>query len=100
MDYRKRKYYLVSLPCFDHDYRLEHMTLVAPSLKMHAPYNHICFGTYDGKFYQQTNVMCPEMMISCKLEEADALEYELRKMSRDIAVQGRFCELTKEMCKQ
>lgn len=103
MDYKNRKYYLVSIPYFSRAMRLSYFKIAAPTLKMSPPYNHIRRETkypvkYDGQHARLTNVLRPDMMISCKIEHSEALEYELRKMVRND--NGRFCELTKEICRQ
>lgn len=108
MDYRSRKYYLVSIPYFSRDMRLSYFKIAAPTLKMSPPYNHIRKEDikkydYDGKHFRQTDVRRPDMMISCRIEDAEALEYELRKMVRndnDFYGRPKFCELTKEICRQ
>lgn len=109
MDYRHRKYYLVSIPYFSREMRISYFKIAAPSLKMSPPYNHILRERhvgkydYDGMHFRRTDVRRPDMMISCKIEDAEALEYELRKMVRndnDYYGRPKFCELTKEICKQ
>lgn len=104
MDYRHRKYYLVSLPWFSKDMRLQHFRIAAPSMKMHPPYNHVLsekpHPLYDGHWRFDTGVCSPGMMLSCKLEDAGALEYELRKMVRNDSPHASFFELTKSFCKQ
>lgn len=78
MDYRKRNYYLVTIDYISYDTRLKFYKLATPSLKIHSPYNHvknICGRDYiDGRYWQ--------MMLSCKKEDSEALEYELREAER------------------
>lgn len=103
MDYRHRKYYLVSIPYFSRDMRIRYFKIAAPSLKMHAPYNHILkqhTSDYDGCCHEDTGVRRPDVMISCKLEDVESLEYELRKMVRNDDGYGKFYELIKEFCGQ
>lgn len=104
MDYRHRKYYLVSIPYFSRDMRIRYFKIVAPSLKMHSPYNHFCHRdneqAYDGKWSNLTGVMRPDIMMSCTIEDSAALEYELHKMVRNDDGYGKFFELTKNLCKQ
>lgn len=97
MDYRNRNYYLVNIPFFSYDMRIKYFKLAAPSLKIHAPYNHIkwSYKTHDflnGKHWQ--------MMISCKKDSSDAIEYELRKMVRNDGCNSAFEKLSKEICGQ
>lgn len=102
MDYTCRKYYLVSIPYFSREMRIGYFKIAAPSLKMHPPYNHFRYGKYpyDGAAYSFTKMHRPDMMISCSIEDSEALEYELRKMVRRDDGYGYFCELTKELCGQ
>lgn len=79
MDYRNRNYYLATIDYLSYNMRLKFYKLAAPSLKIHSPYNHIK-NTYnrdyvDGRYWQ--------MMLSCKKEDSEALEYELRKAERN-----------------
>lgn len=108
MDWRSRKYYLVSIPYFCRDMRINYFKIAAPSIKMSEPYNHVAhkigrYGSdykYDGQWCKETGVHRPDYMISCKTEESEALEYELRKMVRNDGYYGAFYELTKEFCGQ
>lgn len=106
MDYRHRKYYLVSIPYFSRNMRIGYFKIAAPTIKMHIPYNHFKHGKlkniqqYDGLHFLETNMRRPDMMVSCKIEDSDALEYELRKMVRNDDPYGAFCEITKEFCGQ
>lgn len=105
MDYRNRKYYIVNWS-YDRDYRIKNLKLFAPSIKMHSPYNHFkSFEGEEGKIYDGvakdlTDIRFVDTMMSCKNEEAPAVEYELRKMVRRDSGRGKFCELTKDMCGQ
>ena len=104
MDYRHRKYYLVSIPYFSRDMRIGYFKIAAPSLKMHTPYNHVHikedFEAYDGIWHEHTGVRRPDAMLSCRIEDSNALEYELRKMVRNDYPYGKFFELTKNYCLQ
>jgi hypothetical protein len=79
--------------------RIRYFKLAAPSLKMHAPYNHIKSNSVyqdrtDGRYYWQ-------MMLSCQKEDSENLEYELRKATRrDRPNFSRFLKLNKELCGQ
>ena len=102
MDYRERNYYLVTIDYISYDMRLKYYKLAAPSLKIHAPYNHIknsnSSDRIDGMYWQ--------MMLSCKKEDSEALEYELRKAERNdkygsiYSYGSRFVKLSKEICGQ
>lgn len=95
MDYRFRKYYLVAFNVAVYDMRIKHLKSFAPSLKIHPPYNHFKNNDkdYDGNYTHTYH----QLMISCKKEEAEAVEYELRKHSR---TEDTFIELTKKVCGQ
>lgn len=104
MDYRDRNYYLVSIYYCSYDMRLSYYKIAAPSLKIYAPYNHFKYsnGEYDGVFTQkQGHNGYWQMMISCRKEDSDALEYELRKAERnDSPSYSQFLKLSKELCGQ
>ena len=104
MDYRERSYYLVTIDYISYDMRLKYYKLAAPSLKIHAPYNHIKWSDREkdllhGSYWQ--------MMLSCKKEDSEALEYELRKAERNdneynsvYSFGSHFIKLSKELCGQ
>lgn len=98
MDWRKRNYYLVYTDPYAYQMRHRYYQLAAPSLKRHLPYNHfkefICCTNYDGLHIH----WYPQEMLSCRIEESSALEYELGKTVRN--GDGRFYKLTKEICGQ
>ena len=80
MDYRNRNYYFVTIDYASYNMRLSMYQWAAPSLKIHSPYNHVKWSDRErdllnGSYWQ--------MMLSCKKEEAEALEYELRKAERN-----------------
>lgn len=104
MDYRERNYYLVSIDYCSHDMRLRYFKIAAPSLKIHPPYNHFKYNDedYDGNYLQnQGHSGYWQMMLSCKKENSDALEYELRKAVRnDRPSYSHFLKLNKELCGQ
>ena len=107
MDYRKRNYYLVTIMYFSYDTRMHYYRLAAPSLKIHAPYNHFKNSdkAYDGEFAKKLGYNSYwQMMLSCKKEDSDALEYELRKAERadnEYGIHGSyFLKLSKELCGQ
>lgn len=105
MDYRKRKYYLVTLDYFSYNMRINILKLAAPTLKIHSPYNHIrrkCKykSNYDGEHYDVTGMGYVQFMVSCWIEESNLIEFELRKAEREDGQGSKFIELTKEMCGQ
>lgn len=104
MDYRDRNYYLVSIDYCSHDMRLRYFKIAAPSLKICAPYNHFKHNNedYDGVFTRKQGYSGYwQMMLSCKKEDSDALEYELRKAERrDRPSYSYFLKLSKELCGQ
>lgn len=83
MDYRKRNYYLVTIDYYSYDMRLRYYKLAAPSFKMHQPYNHFKNGKELDRFNDGAKGHYWQMMVSCKKEESEALEYELRKAERN-----------------
>lgn len=104
MDYRNRRYYLAKISYFSYDMRMHYFRMVAPSLKIHTPYNHFIKNEtdYDGVYTKQLGHRGYwQMMLSCKEEEAESLEYELRKAERrDEQGTSYFFKLTKELCGQ
>lgn len=103
MDWRERNYYLVYTNPFAYCMRHEYYRLAAPSLKCRSPFGHFrdYISTYNYDGYHEETVEtwgCPQEMISCRIEDSEALEYELRKAVR--RRDGIFCKLTKEMCGQ
>ena len=83
MDYRNRDYYLVTIAYESYDMRLNYYKMAAPSLKMHSPYNHFKNGHMFDRYNDGAKGRYWQMMISCKKENSEALEYELRKASRN-----------------
>lgn len=111
MDYRHREYYLVRFYWFERAWMVHKLKELAPSIKMHKPYNHFVYKItdkldksqigmqYDGKYSDITGMHFVDTMISCKIDESDALEYELRKMTR-YSKEFKFFKLSRECCKQ
>ena len=97
MDYRHRNYYLVRLYPFGRDMRIEYFKLAAPSLKIHPPYHHIKGSKH---FRDRVDYRCWEMMLSCKIEDSNALEYELLKANRRDDFGSCFFKLNKKICGQ
>lgn len=110
MDYRNRNYYLVTIDYCSYDMRMRYFQIAAPSLKVHSPYNHFKCNEkeYDGRYTRHLGYGGYwQMMLSCKKEDSDALEYELRKAERNdreynsIYLTGsKFLKLNKELCGQ
>lgn len=96
MDYRNRNYYLVKLDPFSHEMRMEYFHWAAPSLKEHGAYRHIKGAEYP---HDIVNNQRWQMMLSCRKEDSEALEYELRKAERRDDC-SYFCKLSKEICGQ
>ena len=85
MDYRNRSYYLAKINYFSYDMRMHSYYLAAPSLKIHTPYNHFKGNKedYDGVYTRKMGYAGYwQMMLSCKKEDSESLEYELRKAER------------------
>ena len=105
MDWRNRKYYLAMFDHHSRDMRLENLKIASPTLKIHPPYNHHkstqmpdnIYGIHDHMNFGQWKWW--HMMISCCLEDSEAVEYELKKATR-IDYDSCFMEITKEMCGQ
>lgn len=99
MDYRQRDYYLARIDCYSYDMRMNIFKIVAPSLKIHAPYGHI---KSNGHMEQdRINNRYWQMMLSCRKEDSEALEYELRKAKRRDGLNfSYFLKLNKEICGQ
>ena len=105
MDYRDRKYYLVTLSYSSYKTRLNKFKQIAPSLKISAPYNHFKNGkSYDGANTVDLCNCCYynywQMLISCNKQESDLLEYELNKMLVKDKKYSYFIELHKNLCGQ
>ena len=97
MDYRERDYYLARIDCYSYHMRIGIFKIAAPSLKIHAP-DHI---KSNGQRQDKINNRYWQMMLSCRKEDSEALEYELRKAERrDRLNFSCFCKLNKELCGQ
>lgn len=97
MDYRHRNYYLVKLDPCAREMRIRYFKLASPSLKIHTPYYHI---KYNNQSQDKINGRYWQMMLSCKTEDSDALEYELRKANRNDGFGSHFFKLNKGICGQ
>lgn len=102
MDYRNRRYFLVYFNSWYRSLRMDNLKRVAPTIKMHPPYNHLPdsghYG-YDGSRNDITGMHLADMMISCSKDESEAVLYELNSMVRK-DLRSKFFELTKSVCKQ
>jgi hypothetical protein len=78
VDRRERDYYLVSLDYLSYNYRLGQIKICVPSLKLHDSKKHEITSRY-------------QQMFSCRKNESESLEYELRKAER----RDRFCDWEK-----
>lgn len=90
MDYRHRDYFLMVTDYENYAARHREYKMAAPSVKFHAPYNHMrwdgrfrnCAGDFvkglpvsDGKYYMVTGMRYVQEMVSCrKTETASFLE--------------------------
>ena len=97
MDYRNRDYYLATIYYVSYDMRLKYYKLAAASLKIHSPYNHI---KGSSTLQDRANNYYWQMMLSCRKEDSESLEYELRKAERNDKYGSHFIKLSKELCGQ
>lgn len=105
MDWRERDYYLVKLDNFSYKMRMEYLKWASETIKIHAPYNHIkayhpCKSNYDGDHYKITGIGYVQFMLSCRKEDSNEVEYELRKACIRDEYGSNFVKLTKKMCGQ
>lgn len=105
MDWRKRNYYLVSISYNSYDMRMRYYKLASPSLKIHPPYNHFKNGQMLDRHNDGAKGHYWQMMLSCKKEDTEALEYELRKAERNDGCisswsKSHFLKLSKELLGQ
>lgn len=106
MDYRYRDYYLITIDYLSYDMRMRYYKIASPSLKIHPPYNHFKNGRELDVYNDGAKGHYWQMMISCKKEDSEALEYELRKAERNdndnrpMRYGSHFLKLSKELCGQ
>ena len=117
MDYRERKYYLISVRYYN-DFTKKAKRLV-PSMKIHRPYNH-----YREKIIKNTkpvmrvlnqdkysivnqdnirfiNILTHiQVMISCKFKDCEAFENLMKSQLSEFPNDTVFKEITKEDCWQ
>lgn len=100
MDWRHRKYYLIS-------YSMEHpynWNQISRSIRLFPPYNHFKQYlsenrlSYDGVAWRETKEPVPSQMLSCLAEDADEVELQMERLHQSNAFS--YCELTQEMCGQ
>lgn len=99
MDWRKRKYYLVKISSEAREMRDKNLKGISKYVEFHPPYSHFAEGKYDGCFHRITEIVSPSYMLSCRKEDAEAVEYELRKAVRN-DMNSKFCRLSKDACGQ
>ena len=77
MDFRERNYYLASISVFEsYDMRLSYFKLAAPSLIVRPCNDRLyALGVALGLKH-------PNLYLSCRKDECEDLEYELRKAER------------------
>lgn len=83
MDRRERKYYLVTFTPSSYDMRMDYTKICCKSRKVH-PVKKFWDDKYNGYW---------QMMMSCKLEDSESLEYELRKAVRNDKCDTKFIEI-------
>ena len=97
MDYRDRKYYMVTLNNYSHNSKLKNLKATIPTLKIYSPYNHFKnHKGYDGDASRSPCFYC-QMVISCGKSYSDILETELTNAG---SVYTRFWELDKVLLGQ
>ena len=102
MDYRERKYYFVKFAWHSYDMRMEIIKNI-PTVKISSPYlrfvndrNAFAKLVHSIDFY-------PQMLVSCRKEHCECLEYELRKAERrddEIGFGSNFYPITQEVAGQ
>lgn len=97
MDWRERNYYLFHVPYETYDQFLSAYHKIAPSLKIHAPYNHIKNSAdYDGNVLH----IYVQGMISCRFSDVQRFEKAFHEKEN---VHRRYCllkQLSKELTGQ
>lgn len=94
MDYRTRNYYLVNIDTCSYEMRLRYYKMAANTLKIHPPFKHFKNSIVPRDCCNDT---CWQMLLSCKKEESEALEYELRKAERRDGLGSTFIKVDKEL---
>jgi hypothetical protein len=85
MDRRERKYYLLNVDYFSYKMRMEFIKICCPSRKIHRVKEHWKEDPKSRRYWQ--------MMISCRKEESESLEYEFRKGIRNDGYGTSFVEI-------
>lgn len=100
MDYRERRYFLVSFNYSTRDMRMKNLKMVDPSVKFNPPYGHLpdTKWGYDGERCDITGLSFPTTMMSCSKDKVDAVLYELRKTVGEDHYSGYY-ELNKSCCR-
>ena len=100
MDWRHRKYYLItySMAC------PYNWNQIYKTINLYPPYNHFKnyrknkAMTYDGCAWQLTGEYLPSQMLSCRIEDADEVEMQMERLHQRHSF--KFYELTPELCCQ
>jgi len=76
MDYRERKYYFVLFDSKARDMRMTYCKICAPSVKFRPMNDRLRRMAFSADFQY------PNAFLSCRIEDAECLEYELTKAER------------------
>lgn len=100
MDWRHRKYYLIT-------YSMEkpyNWNEISKTVRLYPPYNHFNGFktnktlTYDGRAWKTTGQHVPSQMLSCSIADADEVELQMERLHQSRSFM--YCELTQEVCGQ
>ena len=98
MDWRNRRYFLVTIRAFDREIRIKRAKSEMHSFKMHSPYRHHKNAANktkaENKFdYRYFDFYC-EAMVSCSEVDIERMAFFLNDDCYS------YMEITKEMCGQ
>lgn len=100
MDWRHRKYYLIT-------YSMEkpyNWNEISKTVRLYPPYNHFNGFktnkalTYDGCAWEATGQYVPSQMLSCRIADADEVELQMERLHQSRSFM--YSELTQEICGQ
>ena len=100
MDWRNRKYYLITYSM----HRPYNWNQISKTVRLYPPYNHFNGFrtnndmTYDGCAWEMTGQYLPSQMLSCSIADADEVELQMERLHQNKYGLFKYCELTKEMC--
>lgn len=100
MDWRNRKYYLITYSMA----QPYNWNQIAKSVRLYPPYNHFKGFqtdkalTYDGCAWETTGQYVPSQMLSCSIQNADEVELQMERLHQSRSFM--YHELTQEMCGQ